>query len=106
MSTLEETLSFHIRAAKLPLPERELRFHPPRKWRMDFAWPDHMLAVEVDGGTWNGGRHTRGKGFEADCEKMNTAVLDGWRVLRVTGAMVRDGRALRLVEAAFEMETA
>jgi len=40
-----------------------------------------MLAVEVDGGTWTGGRHTRGAGFEADCEKLNAAVIAGFRVL-------------------------
>ena len=28
-------------------PESELRFHPERKWRFDFAFPDHMVAVEL-----------------------------------------------------------
>ena len=100
MSTLEDTLARQLRAAGLPTPEREVRFQPPRRWRLDFAWPAHSLAVEVDGGTWTGGRHTRGQGFENDCEKLNHALLNGWRVLRVTGAMVRDGRALATIEAA------
>lgn len=104
MSALEDTLALHIRAAGLPSPERELRFHDKRRWRFDFAWPSHMLALEVDGGTMGAGaaqgRHTRGKGFEADCIKVNTATLLGWRVLRVTGAMVRDGRALATLEEA------
>jgi len=59
-----------------------------------------MLAVEVDGGTWTGGRHTRGAGFEADCEKLNAAVIAGFRVLRFTGAMVRSGAALATIETA------
>jgi hypothetical protein len=42
----------------------------------------------------------RGSGSEGDCEKINAATLMGWRVLRVTGAMVRDGRALEYVERA------
>ena len=67
-------------------------------WRFDMAWPRLMLAVEVEGGIWARGRHVRGKGFEADCEKYNEAALAGWRVLRVTGAMVQDGRALQYVE--------
>lgn len=46
MSELEETLAFHLKAAKLPAPEREYRFDPERRWRFDFAWPDQMLAVE------------------------------------------------------------
>jgi hypothetical protein len=54
----------------------------------------------VNGGTWSGDRHVRGSRFEGNCEKINAATLMGWRVLRVTGAMVRDGRALEYVERA------
>ena len=102
MSHLEDTLARQLTQAGLPEPEREHRFAPPRKWRLDFAWPEHRVALEVEGGTMTGGRHTRGKGFEADCEKYNQCVLDGWLLLRVTGAMVRDGRALRTAEKALE----
>jgi hypothetical protein len=102
MSVLEDTLAFQLTAAGLPSPTREHRFAPPRKWRMDFAWPELLIALEVEGGTMTGGRHTRGGGFEADCEKYNAAALSGWLVLRVTGAMVRDGRALRAAEKAIE----
>jgi very-short-patch-repair endonuclease len=105
-SKLEELLAWQIRAAGLPEPTRELRFAPPRRWRLDFAWPEHMLALEVDGGTWTGGRHTRPAGFEADAEKLNTAIVLGWRVLRATGAMVKDGRALQWVEDAMERTNA
>ncbi len=93
-----ETLYLQIRALRLPLPEREYRFHDVRKWRFDFAWPDHMLAAEFDGGVWISGRHTRGKGYEADCDKLNTAVLHGWRVLRFTPKHVKSGEAARMLE--------
>jgi very-short-patch-repair endonuclease len=102
MSHLEEILALHLRAAGLPSPEREVRFHPARLWRLDFAWPSHMLALEVEGGVHGRGRHVRPQGFEGDCEKYNEAALLGWTVLRVTGKMVRDGRALGLVERAIE----
>ena len=70
---------------------REYRFAPPRKWRFDFAWKADKVAVELEGGTWSGGRHTRGAGFEDDCEKYNEATRLGWRVLRFTSSMlVRD----------------
>ena len=59
-----------------------------RRWRSDIAIPAEWLLVEVEGGTWSGGRHTRGKGYENDCEKYNTAVLLGWRVLRFTSGQV------------------
>lgn len=99
MSVLEETLALHIRAAKLPAPVRELVFAKPRRWRFDFAWPDHLLAVETEGGTWSGGRHTTGKGFEGDCDKYNQAALLGWTVLRFTGKHVKSGEAISLIEA-------
>lgn len=94
MSNLEDLLAFHMRAAGLPTPVRELAFAKPRRWRMDFAWPEHMLAIEVDGGTWTSGRHSRGAGIEGDAEKACAAAILGWRVMRVTGGMVKDGRAL------------
>lgn len=57
---------------------REHRFHPTRKWSFDFAWPSIKLALELDGR----GRHQTVKGVREDCEKLNAAVILGWRVLR------------------------
>jgi very-short-patch-repair endonuclease len=67
-------------------PVREYRFAENRGWRFDFAWPDSgvKVAVELEGGVWTGGRHTRGAGFIADCEKYNFASEIGWVVLRYT----------------------
>lgn len=99
MSALEETLALHIRAAGLPEPVRELKFHPVRRWRFDFAFVNEKVAVEVEGGVFSGGRHTRGSGFVGDCEKYNSATQMGWRVFRVTGGMVKNGEALKLLES-------
>ena len=100
MSRLEEQLVLHIRAARLPAPEREYVFAAPRRFRFDLAWPAQKLAVEVEGGTWVQGRHGRGSGMRTDAEKYNLAALAGWRVLRVTTDMVRDGSALTWIERA------
>ena len=102
-SDAEETLWGQLRARSLsndplPMPERQHRFGPSRKWRFDFAWPLLMVALEVDGGTWSGGRHTRGAGFERDCEKLSEAACQGWRVLRVTTNQVKSGQALTWCE--------
>lgn len=97
-SKLEELLALQIRALKVLPPEREYRFHPTRRWRFDFAWPAHMLAIEVEGGVWTGGRHTSGAGFIDDAEKYNAATLAGWRVLRFTGDQVKSGRVVKLLQ--------
>jgi len=74
------------RDADQPIPE--YRFHPPRRWRFDAAWPERLLAVEIEGGAWASGRHVRGTGYEGDCEKYNQAACDGWIVLRYTPQMI------------------
>ncbi len=94
----EELLAWQLRAVGIPF-QREFRFAPPRKWRADFIISLRLL-VEVDGGSWTGGRHTSGAGFEKDCEKQSAAAIAGYRVIRVTPAMVEDGRALKWIEAA------
>lgn len=89
MTDLEALFLFHWRALTCgPEPEQEYRFHPTRRWRFDFAWVDARVAVECEGGTWTRGRHTRGGGFEKDCEKYNSATAMGWRVFRVTSGML------------------
>jgi very-short-patch-repair endonuclease len=70
----------------VPKPEMEYPFAQSkgRRWRFDFCWPDESLALEVDGGVWTSGRHTRGSGWTKDTEKLNTAASMGWRMLRTT----------------------
>jgi len=62
----------------------EYKFDTKRRWRFDFSNKKLKLAIEIEGGVWNRGRHIRGKGFIADCEKYNQAQLLGWKVLRYT----------------------
>ena len=83
---------------------REHRFHPVRKWRLDFAWPAEKLAVEVEGGVWIGGRHNRGAGFMADCEKYNELACSGWRLVRVTPGHFKTGQAVKWVTRALHRE--
>ena len=99
-SHLETLLESQLALAGVEKPEREWKFHATRRWRFDFAWPEHFLAVEVEGATWSGGRHTRGSGFAKDAEKYNAAALAGWRVLRFTADMIRKGDALAEIERA------
>jgi very-short-patch-repair endonuclease len=95
-SAIEELFAMHCKAYGLK-PEPEYRFHPTRKWRFDFAFPDRMVAVEIEGGVWTGGRHTRGSGFVADIEKYNAAAALGWFVFRFHGDAVKKGEAIRFM---------
>ena len=91
-------LVVQVMAKGLPKPELEYRFHKTRRWRFDVAWPEGKVGVEVDGGTWVGGRHVRGKGFERDCEKVNAAVELGWKVYRFVPSMIESGMAIKQIE--------
>lgn len=101
-SKLEATLLEQIRTARMPEPTREHRFAQDigRKWAFDFAWPERRLAVEVEGGTHRAGRHVRPTGFQADCEKYNTAGMMGWLVLRFTAEDVKEHRAVNTIQRA------
>ena len=99
-SALEETMALQIRAAGLPVPTREHSPVPGRRWRIDFCWPDQLVALEVEGGIYTAGRHTRPQGFNDDAEKYNTLALSGWTVLRVTTDHIKSGQALQWLEKA------
>jgi len=74
-----------------------------RKFKFDCANPSMKLAIEIDGGihpfwmtTKEGkrikasvGGHSSPDGIHRDMEKMNAAVLCGWRVLRYTPQTLR-----------------
>lgn len=109
--TAVDELRWQIRAAGIPPAETEYRFHPERAWRFDFAWPADRLAVEVEGGVSHApvrsrsgktirGHHVHPEGYESDCIKYNAALLLGWRVIRVTPAMVKRGVALLTLDLA------
>ena len=115
-SELERSLETQFVWIGLSGYEREFKFHPTRKWRFDYAFPDRKIAIEIEGGTFGrvvvcnncgsrvmrtlkdgsavpvreGGRHNTGAGFEADLEKYNEAAILGWRVVRVSAPMILD----------------
>lgn len=89
MSALEREMAVVLNALKIPY-QQEYRFRGlcgKRRWRFDFVLGDPNInlpvAVEVEGGIWTQGRHSRGgHSFAADCEKYTQASLMGWSVLR------------------------
>lgn len=86
----------------IPRPETEYPFAQSkgRRWRFDYCWPDHSVALECDGGIWTRGRHTRGKGWLADAEKLNAAAAMGWRMLRCTPDQLCTSEMLDVIKQA------
>lgn len=103
MSAGEDLFEFQCNALAL-FPAREYRFAPPRMWRFDFCWPARLIAVEIEGGVWSGGRHTRGAGFVGDCEKLNRAAELGYRVFRFPTNEVKNGHAVAMIERVLTQE--
>ena len=97
---LENVLVFQLQARKIRGWKREVSFVPGRRFRWDFAFCEEKLAIEIQGGTWSGGRHTRGGGYEQDCIKAQLAALAGWAVLPFTGSQVVRGEAVDVIERA------
>lgn len=96
-------------AGTLAAPLTQYRFareaSPPRQWRFDLAWPDVKVAVEIQGGIFMQGKHSRGVGQERDAEKLSAAAILGWRVLVVTDRFIKSGQALDWVMRALEVTT-
>lgn len=68
--------------------------HLGRRHAFDFAFPDRLLAVEIDGAV----HRIKGR-FAADVERHNLAQVLGWRVLRFRPADVLTGKAIDAVRA-------
>lgn len=77
----------------LPVPERDYKFHPERKWKADLCWVHEKIIVELHGGGGRG-RHARITGMTADCDKSNAAQLMGFRYLTFTVLHLKDMKAV------------
>lgn len=123
-SRIEELLASKLDAVNIPY-EREYRFAAIacggtgkgcrerlrlaclKDWRFDFMLrkPDCIadiadipgIAVEVEGGAWSGGRHTRGKGFHDDLIKYSSAMRLGWMIYRCDADMIRSHHAIQTI---------
>jgi len=92
-----ELLAFQLKAHKAPLFEREFRIDPVRRFRIDIFFPKERLAVEVDGGGWVQGRHSRGGGMDSDAEKSALIARLPARLLRVTPKWIKNGQAVQWI---------
>ena len=98
-SHLEEELVGWFKYAGVTGYTRQFRAIPGRRYSFDFAFIAARILVEVQGGVWSRGKsgHKSGRGIEDDTEKLNLAVIEGYRVLQVTGKQIKDGRAVNWI---------
>ena len=99
-SELELKLLTRIERAGLPSGHGQARIIPGRGFVFDRVWPAQRVAVEVQGGLYINGAHSRGSGVERDCLKASMAAALGWRVLPVSKAMIESGQAVELIAQA------
>ena len=93
----EAVLSQHLRAHNISF-EQEFQFNADRKWRADFHLIGMGILIEVEGGIWSNGRHTRGKGYLGDLDKYNAATMMGYQVIRFSTEQVKSGKAIEQIE--------
>lgn len=78
---LEPRFARLCKLAGLPTPVFQ---HPVGRFRIDFAYPELRIAIEVDGY----GSHSSPTAFQSDRDRQNILVSQRWTVLRFTWADV------------------
>lgn len=91
-SEIEELMAEQLKVYGLPEPVRQLKYLEDRKFRADFAWPDRMIALEVDGAV-----HRIKGTFQRSFEREYLLKMAGWQVLHVGGNEVRKGIAIEWI---------
>ncbi len=89
-SVLESRMARLLNQLGIPQPQAEVREtvqprvssdpYLAKEYRLDFAWPDGRLAVEVDGYAW----HSSPDQMRRDQRRRNSLIQSGWIVLVYT----------------------
>lgn len=95
-SDLEMRFVRALVAAGMPEPIQQHRVSlGSRRCRIDLAYPDLMLAIEVDGWEFHGTRTA----FDEDRARANDLVVAGWNVMRFTSTMTNEQAVLTTAAA-------
>jgi len=87
-SNLEATFALALKSVGCEMAQ-QVKFHPKRRWRLDFGDVSSKVGVEIDGGEFANGAHNRGVRMANDYAKRNSATEMGWAIFQLTGAMVK-----------------
>ena len=103
----ELSLKLHLRSSDL-IKSLDLKwihrhkFMVDRKFEFDFAFPTIKLAIEVQGGIWIVGGHTKGVGIKQDHDKNQNACALGWQMLYCCPDDIKKGIAISFIEKTIE----
>ncbi|KUI30119.1 hypothetical protein AU196_05795 [Mycobacterium sp. IS-1742] len=100
----EARLVMADRGLPTPVLQHEIVDRDGRIWRVDFAWPERLVAVEYDGFNW----HSRPEDFRRDRRKRAALQEIGWQVISIVADDVRrDGWGMvRRIETALDRRPA
>lgn len=108
MTSQQKIFSQVCQKQGLPAPSAEYRFHPLRKWRVDYFFHNPIngikIALEVEGGVWGNGRHVRPSGFLKDMEKYNALAENGILLVRVIPQHLCTVKNLLTIKKALKIE--
>lgn len=96
----EDRLAMQLNEAGVHL-ERQYAWLKGRKYRADFASPQHNLIIELDGAA----HRIKGR-FRSDILKSQDALLNGFWLLRIASDQVRMNSAVPIIKAAMAAITA
>jgi hypothetical protein len=101
-SPLEVQFARAVRRSGLPppTPQYEITSRGQVVARVDFAYPDVRLAIELDGYEWHHGRAR----WQRDLGRRSRLAARGWRVMHFTAADLRDPAAVvAMIRTALEL---
>jgi Protein of unknown function (DUF559) len=83
LNVLERKFLKVLRVAGLDEPHKQVSVpgDGTGNWRLDFAYPQHKVLIEVDGGRWHSGKQQASE----DRRRDNAMNVRGWTVLRSHG---------------------
>ena len=78
--------------------EREYKFSAARRWRADYCHTEGRIIIELEGGIYSAGRHSRPTGYLGDIEKYNAASMLGYVVLRLGTGQVDHQHVTEIID--------
>lgn len=77
---------------------QQFKFHPTRRWKIDFYEATSKTAVEIEGGAFSRNGHRTITNFNADMEKYNELTYAGIHLIRLSAKTITHENVKRIIE--------